>query len=238
MISDTLELTHYLRRRFGQDRIYLMGHSGGTFFAIQAAARAPELYHAYVGMAQMSDQFESERLAYEYMLREFKYDGNTKMVRKLEAAPVTADEIPAGYIAVRDVAMHSLGIGTAHDMRSVMNDIFLESFKSRDYTLKEKINLWRGKFSSGVSALWQENISTDLGQTTPKLDIPVYFLEGIYDYTCSYTLAKAYFEELDAPVKGFYTFDRSAHSPLFEEPDKTLQILRENVLKGTNDLAD
>ena len=62
--------------------------------------------------------------------------------------------------------------------------------------------------------------------------MPVYFLEGVYDYTCSYPEAKAYFERLNAPVKGFYTFDHSAHSPLFEEPDKMIKILREDVLKG------
>jgi membrane protease YdiL (CAAX protease family) len=34
MISDTLEVTNYLRHRFGQEKIYLMGHSGGTFIGI------------------------------------------------------------------------------------------------------------------------------------------------------------------------------------------------------------
>ena len=43
---------------------------------------------------------------------------------------------------------------------------------------------------------------------------------------------------LQAPVKGFYTFERSAHSPMFEEPEKTLTILREDVLAGANRLAD
>ncbi len=238
MVADTLAVTNYLRQRFHKDKIYLMGHSGGTFIAIQAAAKSPELYHAYIGMAQMSDQLKSEQLAYDYMLQEFKKNGNTSMVRKLEAAPVTANGVPAGYLALRDVAMHSLGIGTMHSMRSVERDLFLESFKYRGYTLKEKVNFWRAKFSSGVSSLWQENITTDLSRTVPALDIPVYFLEGIYDYTCSYPEAKAYFEKLDAPVKGFYTFDHSAHSPLFEEPDKTLQILREDVLNGTNRLTD
>jgi pimeloyl-ACP methyl ester carboxylesterase len=238
MVADTVAVTQYLRQRFHKEKIYLMGHSGGTFIAIQAAARSPELYFAYIGMAQMSDQLKSEKLAYNYMLQEFQKNGDTRMVRKLEAAPVTAEGTPAGYLALRDVAMHTLGIGTMHSMRSVERDLFLESFKYRGYTLKEKVNFWRAKFSSGVSSLWQENITTDLSQTVPRLYIPVYFLEGVHDYTCSYTEAKAYFEKLNAPVKGFYSFDHSAHSPLFEEPDRTLKILREDVLYGTNRLAD
>jgi pimeloyl-ACP methyl ester carboxylesterase len=239
MISDTLEVTNYLRDRFSKEKIYLMGHSGGTFLGIRAAARAPELYHAYLAVAQMSNQLESETLAYDYMLEQFKENGDTKMVRRLEAAPVTmTNGIPAGYLAVRDVAMHSLGIGTTHDMNSVITGMFLPSWQFREYTLLEKVKLWRGKFKSGVSALWDEAIATDLSNQVPELDLPVYFFHGVHDYTVSYTLAKDYFERLKAPLKGFYTFEGSAHSPMFEEPEKMLKILREDVLIGATGLAD
>jgi pimeloyl-ACP methyl ester carboxylesterase len=239
MISDTLEVTNYLRRRFGVEKIYLMGHSGGSFIGIQAAARAPELYYAYIGVGQMSNQLKSEKLAYDYMLVQFKANGNTKMARKLEAAPVTmTGGTPDAYLAARDEAMHSLGIGTTRDMDSVITGIFLPSLASRDYTLTEKINMWRGKAHSGVSPLWKTMLATDLAQQTPELGIPAYFFEGIHDYTCSYIEAKAYFEQLKAPVKGFYTFEQSAHSPIFEEPEKMQQILLKDVLAGANNLAD
>ncbi len=238
-ISDTLEVTNYLRHRFDKDKIYLMGHSGGTFIGIQVAARAPELYYAYIGVAQMSYQLKSEELAYEYMLNQFKENENMQMVRKLEAAPVTlSDGTPDAYLALRDNAMHSLGIGTAHDMKSVLSGIFLPSLTNREYTLGEKVNMWRGKFLSGVSFMWDKMIVTDLSKQVPELDLPVYFFHGVYDYTCSYTLAKEYFEKLKAPLKGFYTFEQSAHSPLFEEPEKMQKIFQEDVLVGANNLAD
>jgi pimeloyl-ACP methyl ester carboxylesterase len=186
MVSDTLEVTNYLRTRFHKEKIYLMGHSGGTFIGIQAAARAPELYFAYIGVAQMSDQLTSERLASEYMLERFKENGNTGMVQRLEASPVTIESgTPAAYLAIRDDAMHSLGIGTMHDMNSVVTGLLLPSFASRDYTLTEKINMWRGKARSGVSMLWGTMLATDMSKQVPQLDLPVYFFEGIYDYTCS-----------------------------------------------------
>ena len=235
MISDTKELTNYLRKRFGQEKIYLMGHSGGTFIGIQVAAQAPELYHAYIGVAQMSNQLKSEILAYEYMLKKFRENGNKKMVRKLEAAPVTmANGVPDAYRLLRDHAMHSLGIGTTHDMKSVITGIFLPSLLCREYTLLEKVNMWRGKSRSGISILWENISTTDLSKQVPELKIPVYFFEGIYDYTCSYTEAKSYFEKLKAPVKGFYTFEHSAHSPLFEEPEKVHEILKEDIFTGKN----
>jgi pimeloyl-ACP methyl ester carboxylesterase len=239
MISDTKEVTNYLRKRFGQNKIYLMGHSGGTFIGIQVAAQAPELYNAYIGVAQMSNQLVSEKLAYEYMLKQFRERGNNKMVRKLEAAPVTmTDGIPDTYFSLRDPAMHSLGIGTTHDMNSVITGIFLPSLACQEYTLIEKINMWRGKSHSGISILGADMLTTDLSKKVPELKLPVYFFEGIYDYTCSYTEAKSYFEKLKAPIKGFYTFEQSAHSPLFEEPEKMQHIIREDILTGLNNLSD
>ncbi len=239
LISDTLALTDYLRNRFHQDKIYLMAHSGGSFIGIQAAARAPEKYYAYIGVAQMANQLKSEKLAYDYMVTQYGQNGNTDMLRKLEAAPVTMESgTPRGYLDLRDPAMHPLGIGTMHAMKSHITGIFLRSFMTRGYTLPEKLNMWRAKARSGVSPFWKKMTSTDLSQTLPELTLPVYFLEGKYDYTCAYRVAREYFEVLQAPVKGFYTFENSAHSPMFEEPEKLQQIMREDVLSRTNTLAD
>jgi pimeloyl-ACP methyl ester carboxylesterase len=238
-VADTLAVTDYLRDRFGKEKVYLMGHSGGTFVGIQAAARAPEKYHAYVGVAQMAHQLESERLAYEYMLKRFRENGDRTMARKLEAAPVTlAGSTPKAYLAVRDQAMHGLGVGTTRDMRSVVTGVFFPSLTSSEYTVREKVNMWRAKVRAGVSYGWDEMLRTDLARTLPALDVPAYFLHGRHDYTCAYEVARSYFATLRAPLKGFYTFERSAHSPLFEEPERTREILREDVLAGAIGLAD
>ena len=239
LISDTLAMTDWLRERFGKSKIYLMGHSGGSFIGILAAARAPERYHAYIGVGQMSYQLESELLAWEYMLARFRASGNTKMARRLEAAPVTlSGGVPPGYVALRDGAMHQLGIGTMHEMHSLITGLVLPSFLFREYTLREKVSLWRAKSRAGISIVWDAMVATDLRRELTKIETPVYFLHGRFDYTVNYTLAKSYFDAIKAPVKGFYTFESSAHSPMFEEPERMTRILREDVLTRSNHLAD
>jgi pimeloyl-ACP methyl ester carboxylesterase len=145
---------------------------------------------------------------------------------------------PDAYLALRDGAMHSLGIGTTRNIRSVVSGIILPSLRSPQYTLRNKVKMWRGKFAYGVSALWNEMLATNLAENLTELALPIYFLHGVYDYTCSYTLAKSYFKQLKAPLKVLYTFERSAHSPIFEEPEKARRILRDDVLAGVNNLAD
>jgi len=238
-ISDTLEMTNYLRERFGKEKIYLMGHSGGTFIGIQAASRNPELYNAYIGMAQMTYQLESEKIAFDYMLQTFKKNKNEAMVKRLESNQISIENgISKSYYAIRDFAMHQLGIGTTHKMKSVITGILIPSLTNKAYTFKEKINMWRGKSKSGVSSLWDEMMEIDLRKQIHQLEIPVYFFSGKYDYTVSSELAEAYFENLQAPVKGFYWFDQSAHSPLFEEPEKVRSIFQNDILLLKNDLAD
>ena len=237
-IADTIELTRYLRTRFGKEKIYLMAHSGGTFVGVQAAARAPELYWAYIGVAQAVRQLESERLPQEYMLEQFKLRGDSRMAHRLAAAPVTASGgTPRAYLTVRDRAMHRLGVGTTRDMRSVLSGIFWPSITSSAYTPAEKVRLWRGKLATGVSALWDDMLAADLAEMVPELSLPAYFFHGIHDYTVNYQLAKEYVTHPRAPLKGFYTFPESAHSPVFEDPQRARRILRVDVLAGTTDLA-
>jgi pimeloyl-ACP methyl ester carboxylesterase len=242
LISDTLSVTNYLRNRFGQQKIYLMGHSWGTYLGIQAASRAPQLYQAYIGVGQMSQQRESELQAYQYMLAQYRADGNKSMMKKLEAYPVTESDIALqAYLKspLRDNAMHQLGIGTMHDMHSVITGIFFQVMASRAYTLREKINLWRGKaFLNHSTDLSNQELSADLTVKVPKLLVPTYFISGAHDYTVSCQLAESYFTKLQAPVKGFYLFQDSAHSPMFEESDKFMHIMQEDVLTGKVSLAD
>ena len=83
-----------------------MGHSGGTFIGLQVAAETPELYHAYIGVAQMVDQRASEKEAYDYMLRAFETQGDKGMADQLRKAPVPRrGSIPKAYLAVRDKAI-------------------------------------------------------------------------------------------------------------------------------------
>ncbi len=190
-------------------------------------------------MAQMVDQLRSETMAYEFMVTEYTKRHDHTMVKRLTAAPVSeAHGTPQGYLAVRDKAMHRLGVGTTHDMKSVVTGVFLPSLASPQYSVAEKVGLWRGKIASGVSALWDDMLSTDLAERVPSLDVPTYFLHGVFDRTCSYDLARDYFDRMQSPVKGFYTFEHSAHSPIFEEPAKAGRIIRDDVLHAAVRLAD
>jgi pimeloyl-ACP methyl ester carboxylesterase len=235
-------VTNYLRERFGKEKIYMLAHSGGTPFAIMAAAKAPQLFYAYIGMAQITNQAESEKLAYRYMLEQYTTLKNKKAVAEFKKYPIldSADYIvPFFKSLTRDESMHSLGIGTMRNMRSVFKDVFIPVWLCKAYTLREKLNIWVSKFSFiKKTKLIDELFATDIPSKVTKLEIPVYFFSGKYDLTVNHDLCKAYLDKLQAPVKGFYTFTESAHSPIFEESEKLREIMVKDVLNRTTSLAD
>lgn len=244
LIDDTIEVSRSLCERFGQRKIYLMAHSWGTFPGIQAAAKAPELYHAYIGVAQITDTPESERLAYARMLEMFETKGDRGMVQKLKAWDVLNTRpdtalIPYFKSMLRDEAMHRLGVGTARGMDSVVTGVFIPSLLTWAYTLPEKINIWRAKaFLRSETDLIETLFATRIRDAVPELKIPTYIMFGGYDLTVNPGLAKEYLSVLKAPLKGFYTFENSAHSPMFEEPERFLEIMTRDVLAGKTALAD
>lgn len=234
MIADTVEVADYLRARFGQDRILLLGHSWGSYLGIQVAAAAPDRFLAYIGMAQIAHQLRSEVMARDYLIGAYRERGDAAMVRRLEGALVCMEHgLSPAWMRLRDRAMHGMGVGHTRNIRSVITGIFLPVWRVRAYTVMDKINVWRGKIWSRPF-FWDDLLKDDLSKRLTELELPVYFFVGRYDYTANPKLSQAYFEAIDAPVKRFYVFENSAHSPLFEEPARAKEILLNDVMGGSN----
>ena len=81
--SDLIELSEMLRARFDEKKIYLVGHSWGTIFGTRAVQQRPELFHAYVGTAQMVDVLETDQIIYETILEHSRETGDTPFVETL-----------------------------------------------------------------------------------------------------------------------------------------------------------
>ena len=98
-------------------------------------------------------------------------------------------------------------------------------------TVAEKINLWRGKIFSNNSELGRERDTADLREKIRNIDVPVYFFSGKYDYTVNYEMAEEYLNSIEAPEKNFYLFENSAHSPMFEEPERVKEIIEKDIIE-------
>ena len=240
--SDAIEVTNYLRKRFKKDKIYIMAWSGGTTIALSAVSKTPDLFNAYIAVAQITWQRESEKIAYDFMLKQYNRIENQKSLKALQKfnnLETESDLISFFNSGTRDNLMHELGIGTMRNMQSVYNDIFLPVWTCRAYTLNEKFNIWKSKIMfMPRTNLRTQILLTDFPKNYPEVKVPFYFICGKYDLTVNIDLTKEYYNCVNAPLKRFYTFGNSAHGPLFEEPERFMDILTKDVLKNTTSFYD
>ncbi len=82
-VADTIEVTDYLRGRFGQDKVYLLGQSWGSTLGVLAVQEAPDRYAAFIGTGQMVSQLETDRIFYEDTLSWASDNGDDALADKL-----------------------------------------------------------------------------------------------------------------------------------------------------------
>lgn len=237
--EDGVSVAEYLKERFGKEKIYLMAHSAGTPLGFKLAKEHPELFYAYYGMGQIAEG-EADRYDYGYafLKQTFTEKQDKRGLSRLEAlvsiekggkvVPKNPDTIAGDWEGL----LLRAGCGTTREMRSDALGIFFPQMRAGCYTFREKLTYWRGKALCAASAYHEQEsaaVRTDAG--VHEFEIPVYFLMGYYDYTCPTPLAKDLYDTVSAPDKGFYIFEGSAHSPLWEENEEVLAVLQKTAVE-------
>ena len=234
MVEDTREVTQYLKSRFGQDKIYLLGHSWGSYLGVKTIEKYPENYLAYIGIGQVSNSTESEQLSYYYMLNHANDIDDKEVVEKLEKFDPYAEGFPLiqeeghqlDYLLVRTELLNRYGIGHVRDFPQGMtfNGAILRTlFEFKGYTITEKIKWFLGVDFSMIH-LFHIPMNDDLFVSSTKFEIPFYIVQGVYDYQVSQVLAEKYLDVIEAPKKKFFAFAYSAHSPNLEEPERFIEV--------------
>jgi len=221
-IQEGHALTEYLKDRFAQEKIYLIGESWGSALGIFLAHRYPESYHAFIGTGQMVDFAETERMDYAKAMEIAKNNGDTALIEKLAKngePPYYGKDVTwksAAYInylssyMARNPHIRNPGYNTFRDI------------SSSEYGLLDKINYIRGiinTFGHVYQQLYDINMRTDYS----KLDVPVYFFLGRYDINAPTVLVEEYELVLNAPDKRIVWFEHSGHSPWINERERFVE---------------
>ena len=83
-VADTDELVRALLRRFGQRKLYLVGHSWGSLVGLTEVAKAPQLFQAYIGLGQFVNIADSERSLDRVGRERARAQGDEKTLRLME----------------------------------------------------------------------------------------------------------------------------------------------------------
>ncbi|NCC68983.1 MAG: alpha/beta hydrolase, partial [Clostridia bacterium] len=182
MVDDAAELVDLLRKRFGKEKIIIVGHSWGTLLGTLLAYRYPDGVQAYVGMGQYVDGDENEAVSYQFVLDEARKLGDKKAVKALErvGAPVKGHYKNLDDLMVQRNLMTKYGGGTFGEKDSLMKSLVLPLLRTSEYSLFDIIKYRDGAFFS-LKTLWEEVVDVNFFEEVKALSMPVYLTEGRHD---------------------------------------------------------
>lgn len=235
-VDDAIELAQYLRQRYGKRKVVLAGHSWGTIIGMKAALKRPDLFYAYVGIGQVINVRENERISFDFGMAQAKAHGNTEAVKEMQTIapypgdrPITRERI----ITARKWAQYYGGLTAYRDESTYY---YRAPLLSPDYADDcDRAAVDRGNVFS-LGRLLPEFLATDLSGVR-EFPIPVVMFMGRHDYTTPSEPTDAWLKRVKAPYKQGVWFENSSHMAPWEEPGKTLASLLQYVLPLTREPA-
>lgn len=226
-VDDAIEAAEYVRKRYHKDKIILMAHSWGTVIGLGAALKRPDLFYAYVGIGQVINTKDNERLSFEYGLAQAKEHKNEEAVRELESIapypgdkPITRDRI----VLARKWAQYYGGLSA---YRESSKYYFNAPLLSPEYDKDAVCAIDHGNLFT-LGRILPEFLNVDFKNVT-SFPIPVVMFMGRHDYTTPSAPTEAWLGKVKAPYKQGVWFEHSAHMIPWEEPGKVLVSLLKYV---------
>jgi proline iminopeptidase len=229
-VDDTVAVTNYLQKRFGQDQIYLAGQSWGSLLGVLALQQQPSSYRAFIGVGQMVSPVETDRIFYDDTLAWARKTGKTDLAKKL----VKIGRPP--YVNMLD---YETALSYEHDVypydsskNSEGEGGFSENFIVDEYALIDQVHLL-GAFMDTFSVLWPQVQTVDFRVDAKNFTMSMYFVEGRHEAPGRSIPFQDWFAQINAPIKQTVEFETSGHRPLFEQPDKFVEFMTNTVLAQT-----
>jgi pimeloyl-ACP methyl ester carboxylesterase len=231
-LLDLDEVVDLVRRRFGHERVVLVGHSWGTVLGVLYARRHPDKVAAYVGVAQVVDMAQGARLSREFAIAEATRRDDRAALEALEdiaAPPRSVDErLALGRWVER------LG-GVFHAPLST-GKLIWSALQADEVGFADVVRFGRGNRFS-LEALERETVALELPSRGSRFAMPVVFALGRHDHHVPSVLAAEWFARIESPCKRLVWFEGSAHNPPFEEPEAFNRLLSEIVRPAALDPA-
>lgn len=224
LYEDALEVTRYVLDRMQVERVVLLPSSFGTVFGLRLARNHPELYSAYVGTDQNVQEAGRDTSAYRATLERLRASGKTKQAAAIEAiGSDSARWTPAQRASYDKMCAGSDPLTLDTVKKVVLGSMWLSPL----YTLGRVKAYFQGQaFSETVTA---GTAGFDDWADGTRFEIPFFVFQGALDVITPAARAKAYFDAVEAPVKGFELIEEASHFAWVRRPERFLELLLTHV---------
>lgn len=209
--KDGIEVARYAAKRFGKRKVILMGGSWGSALAVNMALAAPDLFHAYVGTAQLANYHEDLAAGYARVLAMARAGGDADATGRLEKLGPPPWTDPRAFGVLRRISRKYEAADTEPAPKGWFS--FAPGYDTPAY---------RADYEAGEDYSFMHFVGLAGDGMGPKIDLirlgqrfamPVYMLQGEKDLVTPPEVSRAYFDKISAPKKEFRLLPRTGHDP-------------------------
>jgi proline iminopeptidase len=226
-VGDIIEVTNYLRDRFGQDKIYLLGQSWGTILGVLTVQQQPALFTAFIGTGQMVSPRTTDKIIYQDTLARAQEIGDTDLVSTLTEIGPPPYQNMLNYEPVLSSMPEVYPYD--HTRNAEGPGEMGEGIFVGEYSLIDKVHNFGG-FLDTFTVLYPQLQDIDFRTDAASLDVPVFLFQGRHEARGRAQLADQWFAMLNAPRKQLTVADTSGHRPLWEQPKQFHDFMTNTVL--------
>lgn len=222
LLEDLLEIVRYLKKKYGKEKIVILGHSWGSMLGTLFVQKHPEEVLYYIGAGQFVDVVENEKTGYEKLRELIIAAGNKKDLKRLERIGVYPE---SNYEKPMIKKIQSIRILQGkYKVGMNFGPILEVLFKSPIFKLSDLSSLFKGM--SNNKALWNFMFSSNLYSESRIYQVPVFYILGADDYQAPHTIAERYFNTIEAPIKKLFTIKDAAHFMMLDQPEEFAHVLK------------
>lgn len=220
LVSDTIEVTDYLRERFGVEKVFLVGQSWGSTLGVLAVQARPDLYYALVGVGQMVSQRATDVMFWEDTLAWAEATGDEELAAALRrnGPPPYAELLRYDPVVSHE---HDWNSYPELDLSNEMPGILFVP----EYSFMDRVNAFRG-FLDTNATLYPQLQEIDFRRDVPSLGVPFYMVLGEHEARGRAVVAEEWFAMVEAPMKERFVIEGAGHRAHFDRPPEFRALMR------------
>ena len=227
--SDLAELVEWLCAEYGREQVVLVGYSFGTALCLPYAAAHPERVSAYIAVSQVTDLTEAVTLSAERALAHPEVTASDAAALREGRDTLLGDgEDPYGHIMAYQ-QLQTLCARYFPKGKGGAGNLFWAGAFSPDCGVRGvlwKVIQMTPAYVSVYGETMQWLFCDFRAEAVQRLQVPVLFISGEYDYVTPPDTVAAYVAALKAPSVEHVVLPDCAHSPFFDDPEAFAETVR------------
>lgn len=227
LVSDGLEVTDYIRKTLGKDKIVISGTSWGAALAVKMASTNPEKYYFYLGVSQLVNVDTNNSESYDLVMAMAKRKQDRDSIEILDRIGPPPWTNPRSFGKLRRIIREYepktvdegivLQIGTEYSSEETRTAYF----SGEDFSFLKFVGLTGDGMARKIA----------LDECCTEFKIPVYLIQGENDLLATPKVTERYFATIKAPSKEYIIVENVGHDMNYKILDKQLEILKLGMTK-------